>query len=176
MSTASVLDLIREAEAAGIRLRVDGDKVKAALPDPPGPVAPILARLRQHRTEVRQALSATGRDDACPACGTAAYRWQDAAGWHCGKCEPNPRAARWAGVTLATLGDRAISLTPPARDLPTPREWVMTPAGLADLLCWEVSGAEGLVRLFRPRQGQPALVWFPSERIVGEIEWARKRA
>lgn len=175
--TTSVLDLIREAEAAGIRLRVEGDKVKARLPEPPEAVAPILARLREHRAEVRQVLAAAGRNDLCPACNRAEYRWQDAAGrWHCGRCDPDPRAARWAGVTLETLGDRSISLTPPARDLPAPREWVWTPAGPADLLCWESSGAEALVRLLRPRPGQAELVWFPAERITGELEWSRRRA
>lgn len=176
MSPAPIFELLREAEAAGIRLRVDGDKVKAALPDPPEAAAPILARLREHRAEVRQALCAAGRNDACPACGTSTYQWQDSAGWHCGRCEPDPRAARWQGVTLRVIGERSIVLTAPASDLPAPREWVQTPAGPGDVLCWEATGAEALVRLFRPRQGQPQLVWFAAERVTGELEWARRRA
>lgn len=176
--TTSVLDLIREAEAAGIRLRVEGDKVKARLPEPPEAVAPILARLREHRAEVRQVLAAAGRDDTCPACGTATYRWQDSAGaWHCGRCEPDPRAARWAGVSIETLAGRAIVLTAPAADLAACGEWVRLPGGaVGDLLAYTPDGAEGLVRLFRPQPGQPELAWFPAERIVGELEWSRRRA
>lgn len=166
--------VIAEVRAVGGQLWFQApDRVCWDLPQAAAEV--LIPAIRATKPDLLRLL-ATGRDDTCPACGTATYRWQDSAGWHCGRCQPDPRAARWAGVTLATLGDRAISLTPPARDLPAPREWVQTPAGLADLLCWEVSGAEGLVRLFRPRQGQPALVWFPAEHIVGELEWARRRA
>ncbi|HZT73413.1 MAG TPA: hypothetical protein VE996_07165, partial [Terriglobales bacterium] len=107
---------------------------------PPEQADRLLPAIREAKPELLRLLAASPRD-------------------------PDPRAARWAGVTLATLGDRAITLTAPARDLPAPREWVKTPAGLGDLICWEASGAEGLVRLFRPRQGQAALVWFPAERI-----------
>lgn len=62
----------------------------------------------------------------------------------------------------------------PARDLPVPREWVKTPAGMGDLLCWRDDGAEALVRLFRPAPGQPPPVRFAAECIVGEIEQARR--
>ncbi|HZT72895.1 MAG TPA: hypothetical protein VE996_04520 [Terriglobales bacterium] len=167
--------VLAEVQAVGGHLwLLPPDRIGWDLPD--AAVPELVPAIRAAKPELLRLLAA-GRDDTCPACGTSTYRWQDSAGaWHCGKCEPDPRADRWEGVTLATLGDRAITLTAPARDLPAPREWVKTPAGLGDLICWEASGAEGLVRLFRPRQGQAALVWFPAERIIGEIEWSRRRA
>ncbi len=95
--------------------------------------------------------------------------------WHCRTCHPpTPHCGRWRGVTVTLIGQRKIALEAPAADLPAPHEWVQTPAGAADLLCWTADGAEGLVRLFRPRGGQFPLIWFPAERIIGELEWARK--
>lgn len=156
--------VLAEVQAVGGRLwllapdRIGWDLPEAVVPQ----LEPAIRAAKPYLLRIL----ATGRDDSCPACGATAYRWADSVGrWHCGRCDPDPRTARWQGVTLATLGDRSIALTAPAGDLPAPREWVQTPAGLGDLLCWEASGAEALVRLFRPRQGQAPLVWIPAEHV-----------
>lgn len=185
MTTAA--ELLAEVRRLGGTLEfLPPDKIHYDVP--PEAAERLVPALRAAKPELLMLLAPTDRwrqverhlgppVHACPACG-GLYWWRlrHADSWTCGRCSPDPRAARWEGVTLATLGDRSIALTPPARDLPAPREWVQTPAGVADLLCWEATGSEALVRLFGPRQGQPALVWFPAEHIVGELEWARRRA
>ena len=60
-----VLTLLREARAAGLHLRAEGDKL---LVEGPKTAAPIVERLRQHKPEVLAAL----RDHCCPACGPRA--------------------------------------------------------------------------------------------------------
>lgn len=177
----SVLGLITEAEALGIRLVVTGDGVKAV-----GPrtmqreqAQPILERLRQHRDDVRAILQHRQQvpADPCAACGTR-YWWRLAEGdaWTCGRCQPDPRAARWRGVTLATLGDRGIVLHAPTGDLAAVGEWCRLPGGaIGDLLAYTPDGAEALLRLFSP-PGQPELdaprfVWVDSGKLTGEAAW-----
>ena len=52
-----VRDILRRAECIGIRLRLEGDRLKAALPDSDDPrVLEVVEQLRQHRDEVRHLL------------------------------------------------------------------------------------------------------------------------
>lgn len=169
-------ELIAAAAAVGVELRLGPDGRIEYRPAPfPPEASQVIEQIRAHRADVAAALAAAPPSTRCPA-GHPPYWWRqhESDPWRCGRCEPDPRAARWQGVTLATLGDRRITLTAPSGDLPVPREWVGTPAGVADLLCWTDDGAEGLVRLFHPRNGQCPFIWFPAARIVGEVEWARR--
>jgi hypothetical protein len=55
--SSCVEDILVEAAVLGIRLRLDGEKVKAALPKELDPrLNPVLEQLRNHRDEVRIAL------------------------------------------------------------------------------------------------------------------------
>ncbi len=51
--------LLREAEAAGLTFELKGDEVRAKAPAPPPP--DLLARLREHRAELREHLARSGR-------------------------------------------------------------------------------------------------------------------
>jgi hypothetical protein len=184
----SVLDLIAEAERLGIRFVLADTGVLAR-----GPAtltreqaAPLLDRLRQHRDDVRAILQRRQQvpDGPCNRCG-GRYWWQATPGdaWTCGRCAPDPRAARWRGVTLATLGGRQVVLRAPAGDLPAVGEWCRLPGGtIGDLLAYTPDGGEALLRLFNP-PGQrepdpPRFVWVDSVRLAGEPEWCgcRRRA
>jgi hypothetical protein len=104
----------------------------------------------------------------CITCG-GVYQWQRQSGeWCCATCEPDPRAARMAGITLAVLGDRPISTTPPTSDLPAPGYWYRTPRGnVGEVVLYEATGAELLLRDLRSGQ----LGWFRPETLVGELDW-----
>ncbi len=188
MTSVSVLDLIAQAEHLGIRFVVADGTVKAV-----GPAtlqreqaAPLLDRLRQYREDVRAILASRNEvpADPCPTCaGRYWWRLREGGGWACGRCTPDPRAARWRGVTLATLGDRRIVLRAPTGDLPACGEWVRLPGGaIGDLLAYTQDGCEALVRLFpppgQPEPDPPRFVWVESARLAGEPEWCgcRRRA
>ncbi len=171
MTAATASQLLAEVQRLGGRLvPKPPDGLTVRLPAPPSPE--LLASLRQAKPEILRLLTAEPPYEPCPA-GHPAYWWRLAEGdpWRCGRCEPDPRAARWAGVTLAVLGDREIVLHAPTRDLPTPCEWVQTPAGAANLICYTPDGGEGLCRLFQPRPGQSPFVWVPAGKIIGEADW-----
>jgi hypothetical protein len=124
--------------------------------------------LREFKPEILALLGPLPPAGPCPA-GHPAYWWRLAEDgpWHCGRCEPDPRAALWAGATLADLGGRCLVLAAPA-GLPAIREWVKVPAGWATLLGYSAGGAECFVRLFNPQPGQRPLQWVPTARVIPE--------
>lgn len=64
--SVSVLEVIKSLEAEGVRFRLDGDRVKATLPDPAPPhISETLGTLRVHRSEVVTLLRERTRA-ACP--------------------------------------------------------------------------------------------------------------
>ena len=89
-----VQDILRRAGSVGIRLRLDGSKVKAILPDSNDPrVLDVVEQLRQHRDEVRSLLQVD--DDQLPirpcyTCGGLAYWRRPTGGYVCEACHPNP--------------------------------------------------------------------------------------
>jgi hypothetical protein len=55
--SVTVLELIESLEADGVRFRLDGDRVKAIVPDPTPPhISKTLGTLRAHRSEVATLL------------------------------------------------------------------------------------------------------------------------
>lgn len=163
---SAAVELLREAQAAGIRLRLVGGTIKATLPDPPEAARPLIERLRQCKTDLLLLLAKP--DGPCIAGHPPSY-WQDSANaWHCMECEPNPAWHYLRGVTLAVLGNRSISLTAPAGDLPAPREWVRLPDGrTAEVALFEAAGTEVLVRLLHGER----LIWFRPEQLLSELDW-----
>jgi hypothetical protein len=99
-----VQDILRRAESVGIRLRLVGSKLKAALPDSDDPgVLEVVEQLRQHREEVRHLLDRPGgltfqeRDEIAPigpcyTCGSRTYWRRPSGGYVCGRCHPDPYA------------------------------------------------------------------------------------
>lgn len=97
-----VQDILRRAGSVGIRLRLDGSKVKAILPDSNDPrVLDVVEQLRQHRDEVRFLLNQPSApiqqvdDDQLPigpcyTCGGLAYWRRPTGGYVCEVCHPNP--------------------------------------------------------------------------------------
>jgi hypothetical protein len=103
MSTP-VQNILRRAESVGIRLRLEGSRLKAALPDSDDPrVVEIVEQLRQHRDEVCHLLDRPGgltyREedeeppvDSCYTCGSRTYPRRPTGGYVCGRCHPDPYA------------------------------------------------------------------------------------
>jgi hypothetical protein len=168
--------IIAEVQRVGGRLAFKPPNTLSV--DLPAAVEPVLLPvLREHKPDLLRLLAGKPPADPCPACG-GQYWWQSAPGglWACGRCYPDPRAARWRGVTLATLGGRQVILRAPAGDLPAVGEWCRLPGGtIGDLLAYTPDGGEALLRLFNP-PGQrepdpPRFVWVDSVRLAGEPEW-----
>jgi hypothetical protein len=64
--SVSVLELIKSLEAGGVRFRLDGDRVKATVPDPaPLHFSETLGTLRVHRSEVVTLLRERTRRAPC---------------------------------------------------------------------------------------------------------------
>jgi len=101
--TGTVHDILRRAESIGIRLRLEGDRLKASLPDSDDPrVLEVVEQLRQHRDEVRHFLGQpsglTQREgddlppsDPCYACGGLMYWLRPTGGYVSAECHPNPK-------------------------------------------------------------------------------------
>lgn len=173
-------EILAAAARQGLRVCLADGRLVADVPQPAPPsAADLLAQLRAHRAEVLAMLQRRAEvpDGPCPACG-GRYWWRlaEGDGWTCGRCHPDPRAARWRGVTLATLGDRGIVLRAPAGDLPAIGEWCRLPSGaVGDLLAYTPDGSEALLRLFSP-PGQPEFdpprfIWVEAGRLTGEADW-----
>ncbi len=65
--SGSISEVVESLEARGIRFRVEGDKVKAVVPDPAPPdIIEAIESLRPHREEVRAVLESKSRA-ACVA-------------------------------------------------------------------------------------------------------------
>ena len=106
---SSAHNVLRRAECVGIRLRLDGNKVKAILPDSNDPrVLDVVKQLRQHREEVRFLLNQLSAPiqqvDAeqpptspCYTCGGITFWRRSSGGYVCQTCYPNP----W-GLVLAS--------------------------------------------------------------------------
>jgi hypothetical protein len=98
--SATVQNLLLRAESAGIRLRLDGNKLKATLPDPDDPdVLEVVDQLRRHRDEVRHLLDSRGgpthqEENApivpCYTCGSRVYWRRPTGGYVCAECHPDP--------------------------------------------------------------------------------------
>jgi hypothetical protein len=66
MSKPSLQEVLQSLEARGVRFRLEGEKVKAALPKPTPPtVVRDLEALRARRDEVRRLIAGTAHGD-CP--------------------------------------------------------------------------------------------------------------
>jgi hypothetical protein len=101
--TGTVHDILRRAESIGIRLRLEGARLKASLPDSADPrVLEVVEQLRIHRDEVRHFLDhpngltqQEGDDlpptDPCYACGGLMYWRRPTGGYVCAECHPDPR-------------------------------------------------------------------------------------
>ncbi len=159
----TALEVLREVQAAGGSLTPLEDGLRIRMPA--APPARLLDAIRERKQDL---LALLHRPDACPEC-SGMYWWQDSVGlWRCGTCEPDPRAARMRGVTLAILGDRAFCTTPPTGDLPQPGSWARTPAGaFAELVLYRADGGEVLVRTLKGER----LLWHRPEDLVGEEAW-----
>ena len=164
----TAIELLSEFRQAGGRLIPDGDVLRWQSPVEPPPR--LLEALRERKQDLLTLLRPL--ELPCLACG-GMYRWADSAGaWHCGGCEPDPRAHRLRGVTLAVIGDhRAISLTAPTSDLPAPGSWARTAAGtVCELVLYRADGGEVLMRNLR----QPEhLAWFDPAAVTWESDWGR---
>jgi hypothetical protein len=97
-----VQDILRRAESVSIRVRLEGNKLKAALPDADDPrVMEVVEQLPLHRDEVRHFLDQFGRlpqrkndvppSDPCYSCGGIMYWRRATGGYVCADCHPNPR-------------------------------------------------------------------------------------
>jgi hypothetical protein len=97
-----VQGILLRAESVGIRLRLDGDKLKATLPDTYDQrVMEVVEQLRLHRDQIRDFLNQFGRlpqrkDDASPSdpcytCGGNMYWRRATGGYVCAECHPDPR-------------------------------------------------------------------------------------
>ncbi len=133
---------------------------------PPADMQRLVPLLRQRKADLMVLLQRP--EGRCPE-GHDPYYWQDPAGaWHCGTCEPDPRAARMRGVTLAVLGERAFTTTPPTGDLPKPGSWARTPAGaVAELVLYQANGGEVLMRELNSGR----LAWCAPEQLSWEMDW-----
>lgn len=101
--TGPVQDILRRAESVGIRLRLEGNKVKASLPDSNDPrVLDVVEQLRLHRDEVRFLLNQPSEltrqvdydlppSDPCYTCGGITYWRRPTGGYVCQACHPDPR-------------------------------------------------------------------------------------
>ncbi len=162
----SPADLIRAVERAGGSIRYrPPDGLAVELPrEAMAELAPVL---REYKKQVIEFLSRPP-DGPCPA-GHAAYWWRLAEDdpWHCGRCESDPRAAQWAGATLADLAGRPLVLAAPP-GFPAIREWVRTPLGWGSVLAYSGGGGELFLRLFDPQPGQRPLQWVPTAQAVSE--------
>ncbi|MGH9525052.1 MAG: hypothetical protein ACRD2F_00130 [Terriglobales bacterium] len=146
--------------------------------DCPPAAKPLVPLLKEHKPAIIAALREPPADP-CPACaGRYWWRLREGDGWACGHCRPDPRGARWRGVTAATLGDRRIMLHAAAADLPKCGEWVRLPGGaIGDLLAYTTDRIEALVRLLIrgvPEGEPPRFAWVAADRIAGELEWSRR--
>jgi ribosomal protein L40E len=95
-----VLTLLREARAAGLHLRADGDNLVV---EGPRTAAPIVEKLRQHKADILAALGAP----CCPACGRRNGPPIDIAdGCQAHHITPEMTARWWA---LAQEMDRTVS-------------------------------------------------------------------
>ncbi len=79
--SGAIYEVVESLEARGIRFRVEGEKVKALIPDPAPPdIIQAIESLRPYKTEVRAVLESKSR----AACGST----------HCAGCyeiEPGRR-------------------------------------------------------------------------------------
>lgn len=168
MTAPSAIELLAEVRRVGGWLTPKPpDTLGVDLPPSEMPrLAPLLAQRKHDLLMLLRPL-----DLPCIACG-GMYRWQDRAGaWHCGQCEPDPSARHLRGVSLETLGNRAITLAAPTGDLPAVKEWVRVPGGAeGEVVLYREDGGEALVRLFRGGR----LAWFDSAALVSELDWDRK--
>lgn len=166
MTAPTALQLIEEVRRVGgyIQPNPDGKTLGVDLPKPEVPR--LLPLLRERKYDLLVLLAKP--DGRCPA-GHEPYYWQDSAGlWHCGRCEPDPRAHGLRGVTAAVLGDRCISLTPPVGDLPAPGYWYRTAAGaVGEVVLYASDGTEVLLRELRTGR----LGWYRPETLAGEMDW-----
>lgn len=165
MTAPSALDLLAEIRRVGGSLQPNPDGTLGV--DLPKPDVPRLVPLiRQRKADLLMLLRPLKMP--CLACG-GAYRWQDSAGaWHCGNCEPDPRAHILRGVDGASLGNRAITLQPPAGDLPAPGSWAKTPTGeVAELVLYREDGGEVLMRTLKGER----LAWYVPEALSWELDW-----
>ena len=164
MTAAELIHAI-EREGGCIRYRPPGG---LAVELPSAQRDGLVPLLREFKPEILALLGPLPPAGPCPA-GHPAYWWRlaDDSPWHCGRCEPDPRAALWAGATLADLGGRALALAAPP-GLPAIREWVHTPWGWGTVLAYGGGGGELFVRLFDPRPGQRPLQWIPSGKAISE--------
>lgn len=160
-------DVLAAARRTGVRLEPTPQGLRVDLPAAAADW--LLPEIREAKPELLRVLAATGQRDACPACGTAAYRWEDAdCRWHCGRCEPDPRAELWAGVVAGDLGGRCPHFEASA-GRPAIREWVRTAAGWASVMAYGAGGAECFVRLLRPQAGRRPFLWVPTEELRSEV-------
>ena len=95
MSTDLAAEMLAEAEAMGLQLRLVGGKVKAAFPSNDRTrVAPVLERLRTNRQEVADVLRRRGGVPPMPP-GVRLVSWK--------LNDPPIRVERWSVVTEPAL-------------------------------------------------------------------------
>jgi hypothetical protein len=98
----TVQEILLRAESVGIRVRLEGNKLKTAVPDTSDPrVMEVVEQLRLHRDEVRHFLDQFARppqrnddvqpSDPCYVCGGIVYWGRATGGYVCAECHPNPR-------------------------------------------------------------------------------------
>ncbi|MGH9477956.1 MAG: hypothetical protein ACRD1A_01885 [Terriglobales bacterium] len=167
MTSPSPIELLAEVLKLGGRLAVKPPGT-LSVDLPAGQSARLVPLLRAAKLELMRLLGQPPAEP-CAACG-GRYWWRatQAGPWTCGNCQPDPRGRRLQGVTLETLADRAITLTPPASDLPVPGSWARTPAGAAvELVLFEQAGNEVLTRELR----SGSLAWFKPGELRWESDW-----
>ncbi|HVA65271.1 MAG TPA: hypothetical protein VNF74_16235 [Terriglobales bacterium] len=160
----TALQILAEFRQAGGRLIPEGDGLRWESPVQPPPR--LIEGARQRKRDLLVLLAKP--EGRCPAAHPGNY-WQDPAGqWHCMECEPSPTQHRLRGVTLETLGNRAISLVPPVGDLPARGSWAILPSGAAaELVLYRDDGGEVLMR----HLGGERLAWFKPEALMWEVDW-----
>jgi len=160
----TAIEVLHEVRAAGGSLTPLGDGLRWRMPvEPP---ARLAEAVRERKADLLVLLRPL--ELPCIACG-GMYRWLDTVGaWHCGHCEPDPRAHILRGVTLEVLGNRSISLTAPTSDLPAPGSWARTPTGATvELVLYRADGGEVLTRTLAGER----LAWHAPEHLSWEIDW-----
>ena len=167
MTTPTAIELLAEVQRVGGWLMPKPpDKLTVDLPKPEA--ARLLPAITERKAELLRLLH--GKDEPCPT-GDGVYGWEDRTGrWCCGRCQPSEHDRRLRGVSLETLGNRAITLRAPTSDLPAIREWVRTPTGTGEVVLYSADGGEMLVRLFKGCR----LAWYGRGDMEGELEWAAR--
>lgn len=163
-SGMTALQILAEVRAAGGWFRLVDSDLSCGLGA--ASAERLEPAIRQRKADLLALLAKP--DGACPA-GHPGNYWQDGVGqWHCADCEPGPAQRRMRGVDLAVLGNRAISLVPPAADLPARGSWAKAPDGaVCELVLFRADGCEVLTRALKGER----LAWYAPEGLHWEVDW-----